>query len=168
MDATHLHLILTHFPIVGTCIGIGILAFGLVLKNTSLQITAYTIFFAMALLTIPVFLTGEQAEETVEHMAGVSEQLIENHEELAEKAIWLMGFLGIISLAGIIVQLKKSRFSKLISILILVISLGTFGLFAKVGNLGGQIRHTEIRTSGGNNQENINITIESDHEEDED
>ena len=41
----------------------------------------------MAVLTIPVFLTGEETEESVEHLAGVSHDLIEEHEELAEKAI---------------------------------------------------------------------------------
>ena len=37
MDATHLHLILTHFPIVGTVIGIGILAYGQFSKNDEIK-----------------------------------------------------------------------------------------------------------------------------------
>jgi hypothetical protein len=35
MDATHLHLLLTHFPIVGTIIGIGILAYGQISNNNT-------------------------------------------------------------------------------------------------------------------------------------
>lgn len=172
MDATHLHLILTHFPIVGTAIGIGILLYGQLVKNNVIKKVAYVTFVAMAILTIPVFLTGEGAEETVEHLAGVSEHLIEEHEELAEKAIWLMLFLGILSLISLFVTIRNYSMAKVIGLITLVVSIGTFGLFAKVGNLGGQIRHSEIRTSNTGNQsdqsENDNGEIEHDEDEEED
>ena len=66
MDATHLHLVLTHFPIVGTILGIGILAYGQFAKNEAIKKVALVTFIVMAFLTIPVFLTGGEAEETVE------------------------------------------------------------------------------------------------------
>jgi hypothetical protein len=109
----------------------------------------------MAILTIPVFLTGEEAEETVEHITGVSEQLIENHEELAEKAIWSMGLLGALSLINFFAIVKKLSFAKTISIITLIVSLGTFVHFAKVGSTGGEIRHSEIRTTNVNNDNEI-------------
>ena len=77
MDATHLHLMLTHFPIVGTIVGVGILAYGHFSNNNSIKKVALVTFFLMSILTIPVFLTGEGAEEAVEHFAGVSEKIIE-------------------------------------------------------------------------------------------
>ena len=145
MDATHFHLLLTHFPIVGTIIGIGILAYGQYSKNDSIKKTALVVFLLMAILTIPVFLTGEEAEETVEHLAGVSENSIETHEELAEKVIWLMGLLGAMSLVSFYAITKKLPLSNKLTLVTLVVSLVTFGLFARVGYLGGQIRHSEIR-----------------------
>jgi len=169
MDATHLHLILTHFPIVGTLIGIGILAYGQFVKNDDIKKVALVTFILMAILTIPVYLTGEEAEETVEHIAGVSERLIENHEELAEKAIWLMGFLGILSVINLFAIIKKLSFAKTISLITLIVSLATFGLFAKVGSLGGEIRHSEIRTSNVNNDNGIfNGSEKGEHENDKD
>ncbi|MBK8500846.1 MAG: hypothetical protein IPL46_00810 [Saprospiraceae bacterium] len=159
MDATHFHLVLTHFPIVGTIIGIGILAYGQFSKNDSIKKVALSTFIVMSLLTIPVFLTGEGAEESVEHLAGVSEQIIKEHEELAEKAIWLMGLLGTTSLFGLYAIIKKWSFSKTITLIILFVSLATFGLFAKVGNLGGQIRHTEIRANYVNIPADSNTVI---------
>jgi len=167
MDATHLHLILTHFPIVGTIIGIGILAYGQFAKNDDIKKVALVTFVLMAILTIPVFLTGEEAEETVEHIAGVSEQLIENHEELAEKAIWLMGLLGVLSLINFFAIVKKLSFTKTISLITLIVSLGTFGLFAKVGSTGGEIRHSEIRTNNVN-KEIFNGSEKGEHDDDDD
>lgn len=167
MDATHLHLMLTHFPIVGTVIAIAILAYGLFSSNDQIKKVALFTFIAMAILTIPVFLTGEDAEETVEHIAGVSEQIIEQHEELAEKAIWLMGLLAAFSVASLFAIIKKLSSAKVLSIITLVISLVTFAVFAKVGNLGGQIRHSEIRTSTSQLNDTSNLDKKSnDKEED--
>lgn len=167
MDATHLHLILTHFPIVGTIIGIGFLAYGQFFKNDEISKAALATFILMALLTIPVFLTGEEAEDTVEQIVGVSKQLIENHEELAENAIWLMGLLGGLSLISLFAIVKKLSFAKTITLITLIVSLATFGVFAKVGNTGGKIRHSEIRTTNVNNDSGIINSGENDgHDKD--
>ena len=168
MDTTHLHLALTHFPIVGTIVGIGVLIYGYISKNNAVKNIALTIFVLMALLTIPVFLTGEGAEETVEHLPGVSENIIERHQELAEIAIWLMGALGVLSLLGLYMNIKKIAFSRVLTTVALIVSLGTFGLFAKVGNLGGQIRHTEIRANGTNTQTETGNETENQQGEDDD
>lgn len=158
MDATHLHLVLSHFPIIGTIIGIVILAYGQISKNIDIQKVALATFILMALFTIPVFLTGEGAEDAVEQISGVSEQVIEEHEELAEKAIWLMGLLGVLSIVSFFAIVKKLSFAKTITLITLIVSLGTFGLFAQLGNLGGQIRHSEIRDGNTNN-----VLINNDH-----
>ncbi|MEQ9405605.1 MAG: hypothetical protein RIM99_18595 [Cyclobacteriaceae bacterium] len=124
----------------------------------------------MSILTIPVFLTGEEAEESVEHLSGVSENMIEEHEELAEKAIWLMGLLGALSLLSLYAIVKKISFSKTLTLSTLVVSLITFGVFAKVGNLGGQIRHSEIRATktSSTDENNQSTPKQSEDEEEED
>ena len=54
-----------------------------------------------------------------------------------------------------------------LSVITLVVSLGTFGLFAKVGSTGGEIRHSEIRTSNVNNDNGIfNGGEKDDHDDD--
>ncbi|NND35392.1 MAG: hypothetical protein HKN76_22585 [Saprospiraceae bacterium] len=145
MDAAHLHLILNHFPILGTLFGIGLLAHGILAKNTSTQNAGLMLFLIIALISIPAFLTGEGAEETVEHLPGVSENLINIHEEWAEKAVWLMGFLGLLSASNLFFFIKKRPVAKALTLTTLVVALVTFGMMAQVGNLGGQIRHTEIQ-----------------------
>lgn len=164
MDATHLHLVLAHFPIIGTIIGTAILAYGQIFKNIEIQKVALATFIVMALLTIPVFLTGEESEETVEQLAGIPEQLIENHEELAKKAIWLMGILAGLSLVAYYAIVKKFSFAKILLWITLIVSLVTFGLFAQVGNLGGQIRHSEIRTESNINQDQTGNSVKGKRE----
>jgi uncharacterized membrane protein len=165
MNATHFHLLSTHLPIFGTLIGMGILAYGILYKKTEAHKIALVIFILIALATIPVFFSGEEAEETVENIAAVSEQTVENHEELAEKVVWLMYGLGALALINLLLIVKKSSSVRAVSILTLIVSMITFGFFAQVGNLGGQIRHTEI-----NNTENPSQQVndeENHHEESE-
>jgi uncharacterized membrane protein len=152
MDATYIHLVLAHFPIVGIIIGIGILTYGLYTNNNMIKKVAFVIFIFMAILAIPVYLSGEEAEETVENIAGISEDLIEDHEELAEIIIWLIELLGVLSLVSLFAIVKKLSFAKKITIVTMIVSLVTFGFCAKVANLGGQIRHSEIRENNSNIQ----------------
>jgi uncharacterized membrane protein len=144
MDLTHLHLILNHFPIVGTLIGSLLLLYGFIRKDRNNQQVALAVITLMAILAIPVMLTGEPAEERVEHIAGVTEAAIEAHEEAAELAIWVMEITGFIALVGLILGYLKNRIFQPVMILALILSLASFGLMARTGSLGGQIRHTEL------------------------
>ncbi|NUO01907.1 MAG: hypothetical protein HUU01_14985 [Saprospiraceae bacterium] len=146
MDSTHLHLILNHFPIIGTILGTGIMAYGYLTHSDPTKKAALWNWFIMALIAIPVYLTGEPAEESVEGLAGVSEALIEQHEEAAELAIWAMEALGLFSLITLFVGFKEKNNKKIFIASAFALSLVTFGLMARTGYLGGQIRHTEIRS----------------------
>jgi uncharacterized membrane protein len=145
MDNTHVHLLLNHFPIIGTLIGTILLFFGLFNKNNSIQNASLIVLFCMALISIPVFLTGESAEESVENLPGVVEAIIDKHEDFAEIAIWSMVITGLISITGAALNLLQSRMAKRIVILSFLSGVITFGLMARTAYLGGQIRHTEIR-----------------------
>ena len=156
MDATHLHLLLNHFPIVGTVLGVGVMAYGYLTSSDQVKKTALWTWVLMALAAIPVFLTGEPAEESVEELAGVSEALIHEHEEAAELAIWLMEALGALSLVTLVLGKTKATLSKPLVLVSTVLGLVVFGAMARTGYLGGQIRHTEIRggmAAAGVNQE---------------
>lgn len=142
-----MHLLLNHFPIVGTVIGCGIMALGYFTQSDTTKRIALIIWFAMALFAIPVFLTGESAEERVEDMAGVSESMIDAHADAADVAFWVMEALGLLSLITLFGGSKNEKTGKMLTGISFALSLITFGLMARTGYLGGQIRHTEI--SGG-------------------
>ena len=98
MNPTHIHLILNHFPIIGTLIGSAIMLFGIVKKQSSSRAIGAFIVVIMAIVAIPVMVTGEPAEESIVHLNGISKSLIHDHEEAAEKAFWMMEIAGVFSL----------------------------------------------------------------------
>ncbi len=144
MNPAQIHLALNHLPIFATLFGAGLVALGLLKKEEGLRKVGLWFLVIAALSTVPVYLTGEPAEELVEHRAGVSEQVIHAHEEAAELALIVVGVLGAASLFALLWS-KLGRPLPVASFpVLLAISLVTFGLFIRTAHLGGQIRHDEI------------------------
>lgn len=146
MDATHVHLLLNHFPIIGSLLGVGVMGYGYLTSSEQVKKAALWTWAAMAVVAIPVFLTGEPAEEGVEGIASVSEALIEEHEEAASAAVWLMEALGLLSLVALFLGKTKGSLSKPLVLVSTILGLVVFGAMARTGYLGGQIRHSEIRS----------------------
>jgi len=146
MNQAHLHLLFNHLPILGTLFGILILAGGYLLKNNTVKRTALGIFVLSALCAIPAYLTGEGAEEIVEGLPGVSENLMEAHEDLANIFLWMVGALGLFSLATFYADFKSKKIAATLYALTLVAAIGTMVFAQRVGSSGGEIRHTEIRS----------------------
>jgi uncharacterized membrane protein len=150
MNPTHIHLLLNHFPIIGTLIGSAILLYSIIKKQDTGKATGAFIIIIMAIIAIPVLLTGEPAEESVEHLSGISKTLIHDHEEASEKAFWLMEITGIFSLFALILYKIKSSFTAKAFWIAFAFSVITFFMMAWAGNLGGKIRHPEINSTSIN------------------
>jgi uncharacterized membrane protein len=148
MNRAHIHLLITHLPIFASMLGALVLAFGIWKKSEYTKIAAYLIFVLAALAGTVAYLTGEYAEEAVEHIDGVSKERIEEHEDAAAFAFGALLVTGVASLGGIYLTSRKSTSENLLALVVLAISVITFSIAARTGYLGGQIRHeTEIHAS---------------------
>ena len=145
MNDAHLHMIVNHFPIIGTIFGLGILISGMILKNNSVKNTAYVLFIVAAIFAAFSMGTGEGAEELVEDMPTVGKQIIHEHEEMAEKLAVVLYVLGIISLGGLILSYLKNAKATMLSYVALVVAVVGVFFAQQTGTSGGEIRHTEIR-----------------------
>lgn len=162
MNEAHFHLIVNHLPIVGLLIGLLVLVTGFILKKSEIKVTALGIFIFSALASVAAFYSGEGAEEIVEKVPGISETLINQHEESAELFFTAILILGVFSLITLILEIKKSKFSNYGFVLVFLVTLVSGVLAKNVGTSGGEIRHTEIR----NDSNLIQIQPEEDHDDD--
>ncbi len=150
MNPTHIHLLITHLPIFGSMLGALVLGYGIWAKSDPTKVAAYLIFIIAALGGTIAYLTGEPAEESVEHITGVSKDDIEEHEESASFTLVSLIITGVVSIGGIFVIKKKSGSERTVALATFIISLIAFSLAARTGYLGGQIRHqTEINNPAG-------------------
>ena len=123
MNGAHWHLVLNHLPIIIPMVGLLIMLVRFFLESDILKRTAYGLFILGALTAIAAFSTGDGAEEVVEEIAGIDEQLIKIHEEAAEIFAILLYALGGISLIGLWANWKEKSFSKIIAVVSIVFSL---------------------------------------------
>lgn len=145
MTDAHLHLVVNHFPIIGTIFGLGILISGMVLKSNTTKNIAYFLFIVSAIFAFLSMYTGEGAEEMVEDFPNIGKKIIHDHEELAEKLALITYALGLISIGGLFMNSKNHPKANLVSYVALVVALVGVILAKEVGTSGGEIRHTEIR-----------------------
>jgi uncharacterized protein YacL len=142
-------LLITHLPISGSILGALVLAHGLWTKSNPTKIAAYNLFILSAIGAGVAYLTGEAAEETVENIQGVMEARIEEHAEFALFALISLIVLGLTAIVGLYLTLKKSPHTRSAALVIFFVALFSFGLVARTGYLGGQIRHNEIASGAG-------------------
>ena len=147
MSLVHLHLLLNHIPVVGILFALIAFATAIVLRETVSIRFALAFTVALAIITGAVYLTGEPAEEAVERVAGVSESLIEAHEDAAKMATVAMSVLGALSLAALF-AFGNRRMPRWVGATGLAGTLLVSALLGWTANIGGQIRHTEIRSAG--------------------
>ncbi len=141
MNAAHFHLIVNHMPIVGIFWAIALTAYGQFKKNDTALYAGLISFVAVAVFAFLSSNSGEGAEEIVEGLQGVTHDIIHEHEEMGEKAMFACIALGVLSLAALFL----AKYRRLLTWVILVGSIGAAVLLSLTGTTGGEIRHTEIR-----------------------
>jgi uncharacterized membrane protein len=91
----------------------------------------------------------------VENIQGVAENMIDQHEDFAMISLISLLILGVLSIGGVLLTIKNSPITRSVAFIILFISIISFGLVARTGYLGGQIRHTEINPNNVNKVQQV-------------
>jgi len=147
MNDANFHMVVNHFPIIGTIFGLGILITGIVMKNNVIKNIAYVLFCISAVFGFASMFTGEGAEEIAENLPSVTDQIIHEHEEMAEKLALVLYVLAGISLVGLFLNFKNHAKANVVSYFAFAIALVAVFLGKQTGTTGGEVRHTEIRSN---------------------
>jgi uncharacterized membrane protein len=147
MNDAHLHMVVNHFPIIGTILGLGILFVGFFRHNTTIKSVSYWLFIVSSLTAFASMFTGEGAESMVKNMPTVGMKVIHEHEEWAEKLAIVLYLLGAISIGGLYANAKNSTQAKLVSMMAIIVASTAVFLGIQTGTSGGEVRHTEIRNN---------------------
>lgn len=234
MDLAHIHLLLNHFPTIGFLVGLGVFLLGLLGTSNDLRRAGLIIFMGIALLSIPIYISGNGAQEAIcDAPAGkpcpdaattvtlktggagytfapsvklsggeclappivvarvesgavtnlqiaymgfgctspptltfsggggsgaaaivgmssqrilVSKTAIQEHESAALIALAFMELTGAFAWLALWQFRRSTRFSRGTLSVVLLLSLWTLSVMVRTSNLGGEIRHPEIRT----------------------
>jgi hypothetical protein len=141
IDAAHVHLALTHLPVIGAPLLLLVLTIGMVRGWHEVVTVALALTVGLAICTGAVYLTGDSAEELVERATWYSKSITELHEERAEVALIAAVVTGILAAAALRLRSRQQWLARLVWAGLLVSTL----LLGWTAWSGGQIRHDEIR-----------------------
>jgi hypothetical protein len=158
MSLAHLHLVLNHVPTVGAVAVLGLLLLGFVRRNDHLKHVGLEVLFVIAIVTLPVYVSGVAAQREMQARAessGISEisdDAVGAHHDAALIGFTVMelaAFVGWVAMwqsrrRGPSSPLGPSRHSTGLvaaTTILLVVALAVMG---RAANLGGEIRHPEI------------------------
>jgi len=144
VTAAHIHLALCHVPILAILFGLAWLAFGVWRGSRDIQKAALVMFVLAAILAVPLYLTGGTAAGVVKGLPGFSDHVLEQHQAAAGVTLAGCLVLGIVALAGLILFRDRAVVGWF-GVLLLAGALVVGSLVVWTANLGGQIRHSEIR-----------------------
>ncbi len=142
----HLHLLLNHVPIIVTALGLCLLAAALLRRGDDLARLALVFFVGGALATIPTYFTGEPAADAIDGLPGVTKAIIDRHEDAAGIAAIAVGALGVFALFALWRYRTTPHLPRAVTRVTMAGALAGSGLIAWTGFLGGQVRHTEVRS----------------------
>jgi predicted RND superfamily exporter protein len=145
MDALQLHLLTNHVPIVGTFAALLVVIVGMIRRSDAAISAGLIVYAAMAMVAIPAYLSGEEAEERVEHIAGINEGAIHEHEEMAELSLWFTVISGV--LGAVIAHARNMKVSSKIALAFVIMAMVAFAQAARTGHEGGMIRRPDLGTT---------------------
>lgn len=178
MNAAHFHLIVNHLPIVGLLFSLALLGISQFFRATGpgLRSAALVCVVVSALFLVPTYLSGEGAEEVVEHMPGVSEALIHDHEERAEAGLVFGLIAGALAMGTLMLRRRAAWVERSGPWATLVIGAAALVVLGLVAQSGGQIAHPETRdvlAAAGTNapsdrslEKETELPAHSDHDDD--
>jgi uncharacterized membrane protein len=142
----HVHLILNHLPIIVTGIALLLVSVAAWRRDDYLVRVALSLLILAALSALPTYLTGNSAEHAVIDLPGVTRELIHDHEDMALIAALVLGALGTFALWVLWRYRRPVAVPTLLVRATVVGALIAAALMAYTGLLGGEIRHTEVRS----------------------
>jgi hypothetical protein len=142
---SHLHLILNHVPTVGSAVALGLLLLALLRRNEHLKIAGLEVLFLIAVLTLPVYITGVGAQrELRSRQAAVSDTAIREHQDVAIASFAVTEFAGFVAWIALWQMRRAGRAARGLVPAVIVLLVLALAVSGRAANIGGEIRHPEM------------------------
>lgn len=147
MDSAHWHLIASHAPLFGIGFALLLLLWGRVRRSEEVQRLALGLCCLSAALVLPAYFTGEPAQEAMRTMAGYPPELVDRHADVAGLSLGVTLLAGGVAAAGLLAFRRGRPLPWPYLLAVLLTGCLAVAVMGWTSNLGGQIRHVEIRTA---------------------
>ena len=145
VNIAHLHLLLNHVPTVGSVVALGLLLLAFVRRDEPLKRAGLEVLFVIAVLTLPVYISGVGAQQKLADRPELSDTAIRVHQDAALAGFTVAEFAGFVAWIALWQSRRRGRAAGLVPAAALLTVVALL-LMTRAANLGGEIRHPEIGT----------------------
>ena len=144
MTVPHLHLLLNHIPTIGGAAALMLLIVAFARKSDDLKRIALEASYVVALLTLPAYLSGVGAQQSLLETPDVSQAYVDAHWDAAVFSFVFLQLAGAFSWFALWKYRRSGNWPISSITVVLVMSFLAFAASARAASLGGEIRHPEI------------------------
>ena len=145
INVAHLHLLTNHVPTVGSVAALGLLLLAFLRRDEALKHVGLEALFAIALVTLPVYMSGVGAHQKLRDQPGVSDTAIKAHHDAALAGFTVTEFAGFVAWIALWRSRRRGHAPRGLVAAATLLSMVALVVMARAANLGGDIRHPEIR-----------------------
>ena len=145
-DPAYRHMLLNHVPVIGLAVALLVLATGLALQQrTSIYLGLVLIMLTTA-VSLPVARFGDAAYPAIyDTLDGHGRAWLDHHTEIAEAWLPLLMANAALALLGLCLGVFKRQFLIPVSLVVLLVAIGSLLAASNIARSGGQIQHPEFR-----------------------
>src|SRR5687767_3130629 len=147
-DLVHIHLLLNHVPTVGTVLALALLAVAWMRGKPELIKMGLECVFVVALATLPAYVSGAAARETLRPTRELPEAIVAAHHNAALVAFLWMQLTGVVAWVALWQQRQLDRTPRRTVGAVMLLLLVTLAVMGNAANLGGGVRHPEVLPPG--------------------
>ena len=142
----YVHVLLNPLPIYGLLISWVALIAALISKSRRALIVTLILVFIASISAWPVYEFGEEGYDRVLAMTDDDGHAwLDEHQDRAQKLIYLFYALAALSVTAIIVPLRWPKSSVPFAVAIVLLGAVVLGSGCYIANAGGKVRHREFR-----------------------
>jgi hypothetical protein len=142
----YVHVLLNPLPVYGLLVSWIALVAALISKSRRALVVTLVLVFITSVSAWPVYEFGKQGYDRVLAMTDDDGHAwLDDHEERADKVIYIFYALAALSVAGILVPLRWPKSSALLAISVALLGAVALGSGVYIAYPGGKVRHREFR-----------------------
>jgi hypothetical protein len=142
----YVHVLLNPLPVYGLLISWIALIAALISKSRRALIVSLILVFITSISAWPVFEFGQQGYDRVLAMTDDDGHAwLDEHQERAEKVIYIFYALAALSVAAILFPLRWAKSSRPLAISVALLGAAALASGCYIAYAGGKIRHREFR-----------------------
>ena len=157
----HLHIVLNHFPLIGSIFILGLLIASVYMKNDDMRRVSLILWVVLGLLAIPTYITGAAAGWAYADRTDISTQLLDAHRDAALIAFVFLGLTGTASWLVLWRERRYGRASNAGFYAVLALGLVSLLTIIETGSLGGTVLRPELREGAMAESTGLTAAIEA-------